>query len=139
MTYATRTDMEARFGTEEVGNLIDDADGVAMARGEAALADAAAVIDSYIGTAWSLPLASDVTWPLLRNIACDLARAELYDDSPNEEPEKAMKRAIRTLERLRDGEVNLVDARGRVAKRLNVAATTGSDRVFDDDAFEGFQ
>ena len=52
MTYATRADMEARFGAEEALDLA----GMGAGRIEAALADAAAEIDAALAAAYRLPL-----------------------------------------------------------------------------------
>lgn len=138
MTYATRQDMEARFGTVEVANLATDPGDETVDRLPQALADADAVINGFLAVAYQLPLPSDVTYPLLTHIACDHARAALYDDSPLEAPSERMSRGIRRLEQLRDGRANLVDSDGRILKRRNVVQRAGPDPVFTRDALKGF-
>ena len=66
MTYATRADMEARFGAEEALDLA----GMQAGRIEAALADAAAEIDAALAAAYRLPLSGASTtsaWRTLRS------------------------------------------------------------------------
>lgn len=138
MAYATRADMEARFGAGEIAILADDPDDATVDRTVPSLADACAVIDSYIADAYVLPLSTDVTWPVLVQIACDHARAGLYDDSPLEKPAENMSRGIRQLEKLRDGKMNLVDSSGQVAPRRNTVEHLGPDPKYSADALEGF-
>lgn len=87
------------------------ASAVLWPRTVAALADAAAVIDSSISARYALPLATG-PWPLLRSMACDLARARLYDDASVEQPRKMEKRALALLAAIAKGDVRLADASG---------------------------
>ncbi len=138
MGYATRTDLEDRFGAREIGSLADDPDDARLDRTVAALAHADAVIDSYLAVAYALPLPAGRAWPVLREIACDMARGQLYDDSPLEEPKERLSRGIRRLEALRDGRMNLVDDDGNVAPRINTAVQVGPKPVFDQAGLQGF-
>lgn len=79
--YATRNDLEARFGEGElqqlesmqtVGNSIEEA-----------LQDASEEIDSYIAVRYVLPLPN--TPSTLKRIACNIARYRLYFQQPIEE------------------------------------------------------
>jgi len=84
MPYATRDEMIARFGEEEL-ILLTDRDGagaiddVPLAR---ALDDADGDIDGYLAPRYALPLAS--VPPVLSRLACELARYYLYDDHATE-------------------------------------------------------
>ena len=138
MGYATRTDLEHRFGAGEIAALAEDKDNPGFDRTVAALAHADAVIDSYLAVAYALPLPAGRAWPILREIACDMARGQLYDDSPLEEPKERQSRGIRRLEALRDGGMNLVDSNGAAAPRTNTAERIGPKPVFDQSGLQGF-
>ena len=135
MSYATRADLEARFGALEIARLADadTAGGEAgdAARIDAARADAAAEIDAALSPAFEWPLVGG-PWPALTAIACDLARARLYDDDPPKRVLGNAHRARRTLEQLADGRLRLVDASGAeaVRRRAMGARTTGPAPVF---------
>ena len=135
MGYATRADLEARYGAQEIARLAD-ADTPAGAAGDdarivAARADAAAEIDAALSPAFEWPLAGG-PWPALTAIACDLARARLYDDEVPAAVTDNAHRARRTLEQLADGRLRLVDASGAeaVRRRAMGARTTGPAPVF---------
>lgn len=140
MPYATRADMEARFDADEVRCLAtpQDAEMENPARIAAALTDADAVIDSFLSTAYALPLPTGVTYPLLTRIACDHARASLYDDQPLQAPAERLTRGIRRLEQLRDGKLNLVGSDGKAVPRRNTAQRTGPLPAMTRAATEGF-
>ena len=79
MPYATQTDMETRFGVDELiqrtsrtGAAIDTD---VLGR---ALADADAEIDSYLASRYALPLPS--TPAVLVRLACDITRYQLFDE-----------------------------------------------------------
>lgn len=101
--YATRNDLEARFGEGElqqleimqtVGNSIEEA-----------LQDASEEIDSYIAVKYVLPLPS--TPSTLKRIACNIARYRLYFQQPTEEIENRYKAEIDFLKRIADGKATL--------------------------------
>lgn len=101
--YATKSDLEARFGEGElqeleamqtVGNSIEEA-----------LQDASEEIDSYIAVRYVLPLPS--TPSTLKRIACNIARYRLYFQSPTEEVENRYKAEIDFLKRIADGKATL--------------------------------
>ena len=120
MTYATRADLEARFGAEEALDLA----GMQGGRIESALADAAAEIDAALAAAFRLPLAGG-PWPRLVGIACDLARRALYDDVSPEEVTARAERAQAALARLAAGDEALLDDSGTPAPRRDRAARGG--------------
>lgn len=107
MAYATRADLERRFGAAEVLQLADrDGDGLADAGViDGALAEAAAEIDAYLAGRYDLPL--PVVPPVLERIACDIARYRLMADNPLEEARRRYEDARRLLENLAAGRVSL--------------------------------
>ena len=136
MGDATRADLEARFGAQEIARLAD-ADTPAGAAGDdarivAALADAAAEIDAALAGAFEWPLPTPARWPVLTGIACDLARARLYDDDVPASVMDNARRARHALEQLGAGTLRLVDAHGvaAVRRRAMGARTTGPAPVF---------
>ena len=107
MPYAALTDLEARFGAEELVKLADrDRDGTAdPVVVEAALADAAAEIDAALARKYALnDLRDDADYPLLLSISCDLARIRLYDDVAPEHVVVRANAARRMLAQLGDPE-----------------------------------
>ena len=108
MTYATRSDLERRFGQRQIADLADDPDADAVDRTATALADADAEINAAIAVAYDLPLPR--ACPLLTAIACDLARGQLYTDGELKEPRRRAAAARENLARIREREIFLVDA-----------------------------
>ena len=132
MTYATRADMEARFGADEALDLA----GTQAGRIESALADAAAEIDAALASAYRLPLTGG-SWPRLVGIACDLARRALYDDLSPEEVTARAERAQAALVRLASGEEALLDAAGDPVPRHDRAARGGPTPSITSDTLAG--
>ena len=132
MAYATRADMDARFGKQEMLDLATDPDNPAADRSVGALADASAEIDSAIAEKYALPLPSGETFPLLRSAACDLARARLYDDKVPDAVRDQARRARRTLESIAAGERAIVTL-GPPPVRIEPAVEAGGGDV----RFEG--
>lgn len=82
MTYASQQDLVDRFGERELIQLTDRTntpattiDVTVVAR---AIEDADALIDSYVGKAFNLPLAEEP--PILTKHACDIAHYYLHGD-----------------------------------------------------------
>lgn len=107
MAYATQSDMESRFGAEEVLQLADrDGDSLHDAGVvDGALIDADAEIDAYLAGRYTLPLAS--VPPLITRIACDIARYRLWDDRASEEVRRRYEDARRLLGEIAAGRVTL--------------------------------
>ncbi|WP_180175982.1 gp436 family protein [Acinetobacter sp. YH12025] len=136
--YATRNDLEARFGEGElqqlemmqsVGNSIEEA-----------LQDASEEIDSYIAVRYTLPLPSIPS--TLKRVACNIARYRLYFQQPIEEVENRYKAEIDFLKRVADGKavLNILNAQNEVTeeKPVNAPSTlpigsTYRGGVFGDD------
>ena len=127
MPYATRADLVARYGAEEIDALAPADPGTgASPRADTALADAAAAVDAELAQGYDLPLPAG-TWPLLTAVCCDLARLRLYDDTA---PEHVLGRASTARKRVRalaSGELVLLDAGGvRAARRASILVDPGA-------------
>lgn len=101
--YATKSDLVARFGENEVLNLqAMQSDPNAV---ENALQDATEEINSYVAVKYPLPL-PDTPATLVR-VACNIARYNLYFQRTTEEISNRYKAEIRYLERLANGSCTL--------------------------------
>lgn len=136
--YATRNDLEARFGEGEIQGL-ESMQTVANSI-EEALQDAAEEIDSYIAIRYVLPLPS--TPSTLKRIACNIARYRLYFQSPTEEVENRYKAEIDFLKRIADGKatLNILNPQNEVTEEKPAKApatmpigTTYRGGIFGDD------
>ncbi len=109
MPYAVRQDMIDRFGETEIIQLTDKADPPTGAIDDTvlneALADADGVIDSYIGSRYTLPLGSVPR--ILQRYACDIARFFLNEDQAGETVRRAYDDALKFLKAVADGLVTL--------------------------------
>ena len=110
MSYATMADIEKWLDADELIQLTDDGDlGVVdTAVVDTALEYASAVIDGYVGTRYTLPLA---TVPAILVLYCaDLAICGLYDRRDTGRPEHWLNRcksADRFLEMVAAGKISL--------------------------------
>lgn len=138
MTYATQQNLTDRFGETELLQLADrDDDGaVDAAIVAAALGEADALIDSYVGRRYDLPLAS--VPPVLTNLACAIARHLLHKDFPTEAVRKAYEDALRVLREISTGTAVLDVGGSEPAGNEVVVLTDGPDKVFGRDALKGF-
>lgn len=131
MGYATQLDLVNRFGETELIQLSDRASTGAINTVVVAakLADADAEIDGYLAGRYTLPLA---TVPLaLVRIACDVARYHLYDDNATEQVSQRYKDAIRFLEMVAKGNVQLgVDGGGDTPAVTASPEFSAEDQVF---------
>lgn len=135
MRYASQQDMIDRFGEEELITRTDRADRSEPPPGKIdtrvlnkALSDAADLIDGYLAGRYALPLT--VTPPLLTQIACDLARYDLYDADMQVHVSDRWKVAIRTLEKIADGKIVLQVAGAEPRQETSGILTAGPKRVF---------
>lgn len=133
MPYATQSDLTTRFREAELIQLTDPsatATAVDAAVAGQALADADAVIDMHLAGRYVLPLASVPR--VLVNIACDLARAYLYEDRITDQVKDRRDAAMKLLEQLRDGKLQLgLDTVGTPTPAPSGGPrVTGGGRVF---------
>ena len=140
--YATKAMMIERFGEEELISLTDrDGDTGAIVDSvlDAALADAAADIDGYLGGRYPLPLSSVPT--MLHRHGCDLARYYLYDNRLDDDHPAARRyvASIRLLEQVAKGTVQLgLDKEGETVETHDQAEMESQPTVFGRDQSKGF-
>ena len=132
MSYATRQDLERRFGADEISALDRSGDGSTV---EAALTDSCAEIDTMISSRYRLPLS--VMPEVLTAIQCNLARMRLYDENPPDVVTEAGRNARTHLRRIRDGEQQLTAGGVVVPMVQGGARREDVDRVFTREKLEG--
>lgn len=107
--YATQSDLERRFGVDELVQLTDRASPPAgvidAAVLEEALGAAASEIDGYIAMVYARPLT--VVPPRLVNLACDIARYHLYTHAAPELVTERYKAAVAFLRLVASGDASL--------------------------------
>lgn len=164
MSYATVQDMIDRFGEQEMISLTDEANVAVQSEPvERALADAQAMVDSYVGRIYRLPLAGcvkpaptegnlaatvKVPHPLLTRLVCDVARYYLYDNlAPEHEVAGRFKAAERQLVAIGEGRAGLSCPWGGEPGTLVAGAAPGeaevvygfSPRRITDESLRGFE
>jgi len=135
MPYATKDNLIARYGTDEVtgisnrdlSGLIDDAV-IAVALG-----DASVEMDAYLSIGHTLPLTAPYPALLVR-LCCELARYALYKDKASEAVRTAREDAIALLRRIANGEASLQLAPDTLITDTqgNAFQVRASTRVFSD-------
>lgn len=138
MTYATQQDLIDRYGETELIQLTDRTNlGVINVTVlNQALADADAEIDAYLAGRYAMPLASV---PLvLKRAACDIARCGLYSDAAPELLVTRRKEAVRLLENIAKGTVNLgLDSAGAAAPAADTVQFVTGGKVFKRETTSG--
>lgn len=141
MSYATRDNMLKRFGAKEIDDMLHQASGDQDERAailQTALDDADSEINASLAVTYALPL-KEATWPQLVAVACDLARARLYDDAPPENVIRRQRSARSRLRSLANGNTRLVAADGSQPKRIGSVAAVGDvDPKFTGDALDNY-
>lgn len=140
--YCTQSDMEQRFGNDELVSLTDR-DGSAGQIVESvlsqAIADASATIDGYLGGRYTLPLSS-VPQNLTR-LACDIARYYLFDDQLGDE-HQASKRYTNAISYLKDvgsGRLQLgITQDSQQPQQTSTATITSGGTAFGREQSKGF-
>jgi phage gp36-like protein len=130
MAYAARTDMATRYGEAEIAQLEADSN-KGPAAVTAALADAAAEIDGYLGRVYSLPLPAGRSFPILKWASCDIARYRLWESKINDEKDTIYtryRRVVKVLEDIASGLVALSDADGAPYQESGASITVISPR-----------
>jgi phage gp36-like protein len=137
VTYATLSDLVARFGNDELVLLSDDANtgSIAAAVVDLVLGDVRATIDSYLTDRYQLPLTANPA--ALVPIACDLARFQLATRSGKTRATDQMTQrndnAIRWLRDVAAGKVGLgLDANSQELPNAGGAQSTHRRREFTD-------
>lgn len=134
MPYATISDLISQFGEHEVVAITDrNQDGVVdetVANG--ALQRASDTIDSYLAARFPLPLS--VVPHQLVDLCCDVARYKLLGSDVTEtDPARyRYKDALRTLEHIRDGKIDIGLTVAGLAPAESVSVKLiGGGRKFD--------
>ena len=111
MSFASESDLDARFGESEVTKISDhEGDGERDAAAvNAALETANAEVSAAVATA-NLP--EDKSYPLLTQIACDIAREVLYDDSPTEPVRERARKGREMLISITERKMRVADTQG---------------------------
>ena len=105
MAYATRIDLEQRYGADEIAQREEALPAGAIDR---ALADAEALIDGYVGGRYSVPLSPVPS--NLPQVACAIARYNFLGEAATERARDDYKDAIGWLKDVQAGRVLLQDA-----------------------------
>lgn len=107
--YCTQADLERRFGEQELIDLSDhnnsnavDTDVVAEA-----IADAEALIDSYLEKRYRDKMPFNPVPTVLERICCNMARYNMYTNHKPDEVQKPYDDALRFLEHVASGKVSL--------------------------------
>lgn len=138
MSYATQADLTERFGTDELEALAPDGmGGIDATRTSAAIADAVAEMNSYLGRRYSVPVVNG--GPVLLACCCDIARFYLYTSSPTEEVQQRYQSRVAWLKDVAADRATLGaaeeaadDDTGRAISR------TSNTRTFTKDTLAGF-
>jgi len=130
VTYATQSDLIARFSEQELAEQTDRVNGAVV---DAAVVDrellyASAAIDGYLAARYVLPLPSPVP-DLLIGLCCDLARYALYTDAAPEQVRDRYKDALSRLRDIAAGALGL-DAATRSAGSSGLVEVVSSERLF---------
>lgn len=131
MTYATQTDMTDRYGETELIQLTDrtGAGVINVTVLNQALADADAEIDAYLAGRYTI--GEDSVPLVLKRAACDIARCNLYSDAAPDLIVTRRKEAVRLLENIAKGTVNLgLDSAGATAPSADTVQFVTGGKVF---------
>lgn len=131
MSYTTRTALEARFGSAEMADLEYGKPGAI----EEAITGADALIDSYIGARYSLPLA---TVPVvLEQVARDLVRYSL-DNEPTDTIKERHKQAVAYLVEVSKGRASLGVPQAEEPASIGTAEIQSGGSVWKRETSTGF-
>lgn len=141
MAYSAQSDILEQMDETTLIQLTDDAGG-----GEAdgdkvtrAIADADATIDAYCQGRYTVPL-SPVP-DKIRSVSVDIAIYNLYsrrDDTAPETRKDRYKDAIRFLEKVAEGKIDLGSATPAAETTGNAVSIDQNDRIFTRDKMTGF-
>lgn len=140
MAYVTQQDLIDRFGLEEIRELSDrnDTGVIDAAVVSRAIGDVQAQIDSYIGARYTLPLT--VVPEVLKRVACDLTRYQLYDIKVPDNVETRYQEHLKFLADVSKGTATL----GTDTSNTEPQASAGGvkyaapDRIFNANTLQGY-
>jgi phage gp36-like protein len=133
MPYITQTEMAARFGESEIDELTGETDSFVRAE-----AHAAAVIDGYLASRYTLPLVEPVP-ELVKAWAADLVRYNLWDERSPEEVRRRHETALEQLKLLAQGKISLPpNSDSTVQAAADTPVYYSAERVFTADSLKNF-
>lgn len=140
MPYATIADIRKWLDEDVLIQLTDDADTGATNTEvvAAALADANAVVDGYLGARHTLPLASPPA--ILIKLETDIAIVMLYNrrNGPPEHWQKQYDNAIAFLTRVNEGKITLGPSDPDGTGSADTAEVSKRDAIFTRDTLENW-
>lgn len=133
MPYTTQPDLVDRFGTDELIQISNPTDPTATVvnatRIDNAITDIDALVDAKLAPRFTLPLASVPR--VLRNIACDLVRARLYEDRITDHVASRERQALKLLDEISAGKLSLgLDDAAQLTPAADGPQFTTPARVF---------
>ena len=136
MAYASLADMKIRYSEQELIKLTDHnrpAAQIDVARINAALDDAQALIDDALRDCYQLPL-SNPTSRRLKAITCRIARRFLYDDKPTDEVKALYDIDVKYLQNLYHTRTHLLGDNGQPISDIicQPVYVIAPDKVFTD-------
>lgn len=138
MPYATQTGLVERYGEAELVALSDKADpptgAIVSTVVDRALADADAIIDSYVAARYIVPMVP--TPAVVVSTACVIARYKLHEDHATELVRKDYEGAIAWLRDVAAGRAQIVGAMapgGSASGTFSAIAVGAPAQVFTDD------
>ena len=141
MSYSVQTDILEQLDEATLIQLTDD-DGAGEIDDDKvtrAVADADATIDSYCQGRYTIPL-SPVP-DKIRQVSVDIAIYNLYsrrDDTAPEIRKDRYKEAVRFLEKVSDGKIDLGAATPAQVNTDNTVDITSNERIFTREKMDGF-
>lgn len=140
MAYALKQDLIDRFGSDELIQLTDRTNAPQSTIDDTvvgkALGDADAMIDSYIGRRYDLPLPSVPA--RLVQVASEIARYFLHKDGPTDKVKADYEAATRFLRDVSTGTAILDIGGSEPVVTGDTAKIASQDRVFSRDRMKGF-
>lgn len=130
MSYATRSNLEQRYGTDELEQRESALPAGAVSQ---ALLDADALINGYLTSRYALPLSS--VPENLPQIACAIARYQLLGDAATERARNDYQDAVAWLKDVANGRVKLQSDVAQVTNSVQeVVMVSGGNAVFKRDS-----
>jgi phage gp36-like protein len=141
LAYATLADLIARYGDRELVQLTDRADPPAGLIdpdvAAKALTDASAMIDSYLGQAYTLPLAT--TPSVLVETCQSIARYKLHPGEATDRVRTDYTDALKWLGQIAKGQASLPGIEPtKVEGGSGAILTSSGDRLFSRETLRGF-
>ena len=131
MSYCTQQDLVDRYGEIELIQLSDH-DNQGTINSDVvnrAISDAEGEIDGHLGGRYPLPITP--VPKSLERIACDIARYYLYDDNATEQVSKRYNDAVKFLQGVGRGDINIgIATTGGKPTSQNTATVISGGSVF---------